>query len=53
VDPPLARFEMDCPYCGKHTYGRTNLEDATVTVRCKCGENLELWWDRENKEYSN
>jgi hypothetical protein len=53
TDPTLARFEADCPYCGKHTYGTTNKEDADISIQCKCGKDLNLWWDKENAEYRN
>lgn len=50
---PLARYSFTCPSCGKYSYGKTNLEDAEITVRCVCDENLTLRWNPETKEYQN
>lgn len=48
---PLARYRFNCPYCGKETWGQTNLEDPEITTRCKCGGNVKLRWDSKAKEY--
>lgn len=50
---PLARFAYTCPYCEQTRYGRTNLEDAEITVRCKCGGDVILRWDTQAREYQN
>lgn len=50
---PLARYSYTCPSCGKYGYGRTNLEDAEINVRCVCGENLTLRWNPAGREYRN
>jgi len=49
----LAKYRFTCPYCEKETWGRTNLEDPDITVRCKCGENVNLRWNPKAKEYQN
>lgn len=48
---PLARYSFTCPSCGKYSYGRTNLEDAEITVRCACREEVSLMWNPEAREY--
>lgn len=50
---PLARYSYTCPSCGKYGYGRTNLEDAEITTRCFCREELTLRWNPEVREYRN
>lgn len=48
---PLARYSFTCPSCGKYSYGRTNLEDAEITVRCACREEVSLGWNPKAREY--
>lgn len=50
---PLAQYRSICPYCEKETWGQTNLEDPEITVRCKCGVDIELRWASKEKEYRN
>ena len=50
---PLARYHFTCPYCEKKTFGRTNLEDPNITIRCKCGGSIDLCWVPKAKEYRN
>lgn len=50
---PLARFSYTCPYCEQARWGRTNLEDPEITVRCKCGGDVDLRWNPSSKEYQN
>jgi len=50
---PLALYHFTCPYCAHEGFGKTNLEDPEITVRCKCGEDVELRWDAKAKEYQN
>lgn len=50
---PLARFAYTCPYCEQTRWGRTNLEDPEITVRCKCGGDVDLQWNPSTKEYQN
>lgn len=50
---PLGRYRFTCPYCEKETWGQTNLEDPDITVRCKCGGDVELHWAPKAKEYQN
>ena len=50
---PLARFYFTCPYCEKEAWGKTNAEDAGVTIRCVCGGDIDLEWDPEHREYRN
>lgn len=52
TDPTIARYEYDCPKCGKHRYGRTNLEDTEIEDRCGCGETVKLEWDKQGKRYT-
>lgn len=51
----VARFEYTCPACGKLTYGRTNIETATIdagSMNCVCGTPcLELRWDPEARSF--
>ena len=50
---PLARYRFTCPYCEKEAWGQTNLEDPEITIRCKCGGNVDLRWVPKAKEYQN
>ena len=50
---PLARYRFICPYCEKETWGRTNLEDPEITIRCKCGGDVDLRWNPKEREYQN
>ena len=50
---PLARYRFTCPYCEKETWGRTNLEDPEITIRCKCGGDVDLRWNPKEREYQN
>lgn len=50
---PLAGYRFTCPYCEKETWGQTNLEDPEITIRCKCGGDVELRWVPKVKEYRN
>lgn len=49
------RFEYTCPACGKLTYGRTNIETATIdagSMNCVCGTPCrELRWDPEVRSF--
>lgn len=51
----VARFEYTCPSCGKLTYGRTNIETATIdagSMNCVCGTPCrELRWDPEARRF--
>lgn len=51
----VARFEYTCPSCGKLTYGRTNIETATIdagSMNCVCGTPCqELRWDPEVRSF--
>lgn len=51
----VARFEYTCPSCGKLTYGRTNIETATIdagSMNCTCGTPCrELRWDPEVRSF--
>lgn len=40
---PLANFEYTCE-CGKKNWGKTNVEDASIEVRCSCGKRKVLDW---------
>ena len=58
ADIPLdntARFEFECPTCGKRTFGRTNIETATIaagSMNCVCGTNChELRWDPDARSF--
>lgn len=50
-----ARFEFTCKSCGKLTYGRTNIETATIdagSMNCACGTPCrELRWDPEVRSF--
>ena len=50
---PLARYRFTCPYCGKETWGLTNLEDPEIIIPCKCSEDVYLRWNPQVKEYQN
>ncbi len=50
---PLAKYRFTCPYCEKKTWGHTNLEDPDITIKCKCGGDVNLWWNPKTKEYQN
>ena len=46
-----ALFEYDCS-CGRHTYGRTNIEDADFSYPCgDCGKATTLKWNPKVKKY--
>lgn len=46
-----ALFEYDCS-CGRHTYGRTNIEDADFSYPCgDCGKATILKWNPKAKKY--
>lgn len=49
----LGRYHFACPYCQHEGFGKTNLEDPEITVRCKCGKDVDLTWVPEVKEYRN
>ena len=50
---PLAAFAYTCPYCEQTRWGKTNLEDPEITVRCKCGGDVNLRWVPKSREYQN
>lgn len=50
---PLATFAYTCPYCEQTRWGKTNLEDPDITVRCKCGGDVNLRWAPKSREYQN
>lgn len=50
---PLATFAYTCPYCEQTRWGKTNLEDPEITVRCKCGGDVNLRWVPKSREYQN
>ncbi len=50
---PLANFTYTCPYCEQTRWGKTNLEDPEITVRCKCGGDVNLRWAPKSREYKN
>jgi len=50
---PLARYHFTCPYCEHEGFGKTNLEDPEIEVRCKCGEDVALRGNPDAKEYQN
>lgn len=50
---PLAKFAYTCPYCEQTRWGLTNLEDPDITVRCKCGGDVDLRWVPGSREYTN
>lgn len=50
---PLARFQYTCPYCEMQRWGWTNLEDANISIKCKCGGMVDLQWVYKAKEYRN
>ena len=46
-----ALFEYNCS-CGRHTYGRTNIEDADFSYPCgDCGKATTLKWNPKAKKY--
>lgn len=46
-----ALFEYGCS-CGRHTYGRTNIEDADFSYPCgDCGKATTLKWNPKAKKY--
>ena len=46
-----ALFEYDCS-CGRHTFGRTNIEDADLNFSCgDCGKTTSLKWNPATKKY--
>ena len=48
-----ALFEFDCPTCGRHAFGRTNIEDADFTFPCGgCGTEINLTWNRKARRYT-
>jgi len=47
----VARYRFTCPYCEKESWGLTNLEDPNITIRCKCGGDVDLRWVPKAKEY--
>lgn len=53
LDAPLAKFAYTCPYCEQTRWGQTNLEDPDITVRCKCGGDVNLRWVPKSREYQN
>lgn len=53
TDPTIARYEYNCPSCGRHNYGKTNIEDPEYTDTCQCGENIRLVWNKVRKRYTN
>lgn len=48
----LARFEYDCPDCGRHSYGYTNDETAGFEINCVCGKKITLEWRNKTKSYT-
>ena len=49
----LGRYHSTCPHCQHESWGKTNVEDPEIAVRCKCGEDVELRWNPKAKEYQN
>lgn len=50
---PLAKYHFTCPYCEREKFGKTNLEDPEITVRCNCGGDVDLRWNPKAREYQN
>lgn len=50
---PLARFHYTCRYCESERWGLTNVEDADISVKCKCGGMVDMQWEPKAKEYRN
>ena len=50
---PMAKFKYICPYCEAERWGLTNLEDPTISVKCKCGRMVDMQWVPKAKEYQN
>ena len=50
---PLALYRFTCPYCQHEGWGKTNSEDPEITIRCKCGGDVDLRWVPKAKEYQN
>lgn len=52
-----ARFEFTCNCCGKFTFGRTNIEDASIdagALHCVCSTpSPEMRWDPEVRKFHN
>ena len=48
----LGKFEYDCPECGKHIFGQTNIEDASVVHKCVCGAEQNLDWNSKARAYT-
>lgn len=49
----LGRYHFICPYCQHEGWGMTNSEDPKITVRCKCGGDVDLRWNPKAREYQN
>lgn len=47
----LGVYHFTCPYCQHEGFGKTNSEDPEITVRCKCGKDVDLRWEPDAKEY--
>ena len=50
---PLAPYRFTCPHCQHEGWGKTNSEDPEITIRCKCGGDVDLRWVPTAKEYQN
>lgn len=48
----LRSYVFDCECCGIHTYGRTNVQDAELTVPCRCGNPATMHWDEDKRRYA-
>jgi len=48
---PLAHFQCTCAKCGKQSWGKTNIEEASIEVRCSCGNPITLNWYPEDRQY--
>lgn len=49
--PTFARYEYNCLSCGRHNYGKTNIEGAEYSDFCQCGKIIKLRWDQKNRKY--
>lgn len=47
----LAHYNYTCPCCETMKYGWTNLQDAEIEMKCRCGNTVTLVWDAKAREY--
>ena len=47
----LGHYTYTCPCCETRKFGWTNLQDAEIEMKCRCGNAVSLTWNPTAREY--